>query len=98
MTSLHRFRKIAIVEAISYLLLLFIGMPLKYFLGYPLLVKYLGWIHGLLFILYLLFLILATLERKWPFAKVVLLFVASLLPFVPIWLDRKLKEEEGVKK
>lgn len=87
------FRKVAVAEGISYLLLLFVAMPLKYFAGMPLAVKYTGWAHGLLFVLYAAFLVLAWQEQKWKFGKAALIFLASLLPFMPFLVDRKLKDE-----
>lgn len=93
MTALYLFRKVAVAEGISYLLLLFIAMPLKYLAGMPLAVKYTGWAHGLLFVLYGACLIFAWLDNKWSFGKVVLIFLASLLPFLPFYVDKKLKEE-----
>ncbi|WAC40149.1 DUF3817 domain-containing protein [Pedobacter sp. SL55] len=96
MSSLHLFRKVALAEGISYIVLLFIAMPLKYWAGLPLAVKYVGWLHGLLFVLYIACLVMAWQERKWSFAKVVVLFIASLLPFVPFYVEKKLKEEEVV--
>ncbi|RYZ80667.1 MAG: DUF3817 domain-containing protein, partial [Proteobacteria bacterium] len=51
-SSLSIFRKVAVAEGISYLLLLFVAMPLKYFANLHLYVKYTGWAHGLLFVLY----------------------------------------------
>src|SRR5690349_20635048 len=54
-TSLGRFRAIALLEGLSFVLLLFIAMPLKYLAGMPLGVKMVGWAHGMLFVLYLLF-------------------------------------------
>ena len=45
-----RLRAVGMVEAVSFLLLLGVAMPLKYFAGMPLAVKIAGWIHGLLFI------------------------------------------------
>jgi integral membrane protein len=94
MSSLHLFRKVALAEGISYIVLLFIAMPLKYFADMPLAVKYVGWAHGLLFVLYVAFLVMAWQEKKWGIGKVILLFIASLLPFVPFWVDKKLKAEE----
>lgn len=41
---------------ISFLVLLFVAMPLKYAAGIPEAVKYTGWAHGILFILYVAFL------------------------------------------
>ncbi|MBC7417028.1 MAG: DUF3817 domain-containing protein [Pedobacter sp.] len=91
--SITIFRKVAVAEGISYLLLLFVAMPLKYFAGMPLAVKYTGWVHGLLFVLYATLLVMAWQEQKWKFGKAVLIFFASLLPFMPFVVDKKLKDE-----
>jgi integral membrane protein len=95
-SSLSIFRKVAVAEGISYLLLLFVAMPLKYLAGLPLYVKYTGWAHGLLFVLYAATLILAWQEQKWKFGKAVLIFLASFLPFMPFVVDRKLKDERPI--
>ena len=96
MSSLNLFRKVALAEGISYIVLLFIAMPLKYWADMPLAVKYVGWAHGLLFVLYIACLVMAWQERKWSIGKVIVLFVASLLPFVPFYVEKKLKEEESI--
>ncbi|MCH5690241.1 DUF3817 domain-containing protein [Niabella sp. W65] len=44
--------KIAFLEGISYLLLLLVAMPLKYLADIPEGVKYIGWAHGVLFVLF----------------------------------------------
>ena len=93
MSSLSIFRKVAVAEGVSYLLLLFVAMPLKYFVDMPFAVKYTGWAHGLLFVLYAACLVLSWMEQKWSFGKAVLIFLASLLPFMPFVVDRKLKDE-----
>jgi len=95
MTSLNLFRKVAVAEGISYLLLLFIAMPLKYWADMPLAVKYTGWVHGLLFVLYGACLIMAWQEAKWKFGKAALIFFASLLPFAPFIVDKNLKKEQA---
>ena len=95
MSSLSIFRKVAVAEGISYLLLLFVAMPLKYWADLPLYVKYTGWAHGLLFVLYAATLVMAWQEQKWKFGKVVLIFLASLLPFAPFIVDRRLKDERS---
>jgi integral membrane protein len=53
--SLQVFRKIALAEGISFLVLLFIAMPMKYMFAIPLAVKIVGWTHGVLFMAYLYF-------------------------------------------
>lgn len=77
-------------EALSYLLLLFIAMPLKYGLGIDAAVKYVGWLHGLLFILFVAAILLAGIERKWSIWKMALFFIAALLPFGPFVAEKKL--------
>lgn len=93
MSTLSIFKKVAIAEGISYLALLLIAMPLKYFAGIPLAVKYTGWVHGLLFVFYVIFVIMCWMEYKWKFGKVAMVFFASLLPFAPFIVERKLEEE-----
>lgn len=92
-TALGRFRLIAIAEGISYLFLLGIAMPLKYFAGMPDVVKYAGWVHGLLFILFMFALAEVTIKRKWTLFKALRGFVASLIPFGTFMFDRELKKE-----
>lgn len=94
MDTLSLFRKIAVAEGLSYVFLVFIAMPLKYWADMPLAVKYTGWAHGLLFMLYIVFLIMAWVEYKWSFKKGALFGGASLIPFAPFWVDKQLKEEK----
>ena len=82
------FRKVAFAEGVSFLLLVFIAMPLKYFAGMPEAVKILGWAHGILFVAFQ-FLALETksiLGRN--FAWLVKAFMASILPFGTFIFDR----------
>ncbi len=92
-TALGRFRLVAILEGISFLVLLGIAMPLKHFAGLPLAVKYVGWAHGLLFVSYALLLIQVWIEYKWTFGRVAWAFLLSFLPFGTFVLDRQLKNE-----
>lgn len=92
-TALGRFRLIALLEGISYLALLGIAMPLKYFAGMPLAVTYVGWAHGLLFVLYILAGAIAAVERRWSLTLIVASFVASLLPFATFYLDYWLRRQ-----
>ncbi|HMP99230.1 MAG TPA: DUF3817 domain-containing protein [Cyclobacteriaceae bacterium] len=87
------FVHIAVWEAISYILLLGIAMPLKYIFDYPLAVTLVGWAHGVLFMLYMIFLFLCWQEFSWSFKRVVIYFIASLLPLVPLYIKRKLVQE-----
>jgi integral membrane protein len=88
--TLNRLRFAGVLEAISFLLLLGIAMPLKYVWGQPELVRIVGMAHGILWILYVGLAALGQLDYKWPWRTTALLFVASLLPFGPIIADAKL--------
>lgn len=89
--NLKQFRQIGLIEGISYLVLLFIAMPLKYYFDTPIAVKIVGMAHGVLFILYLYLLLKATLTYKWNIKYVFVLFIASLIPFGTFYTDTKLK-------
>ncbi|PYF73846.1 DUF3817 domain-containing protein [Pedobacter nutrimenti] len=93
MNSLSIFRKVAVAEGISYILLIFIAMPLKYLADMPMAVKYTGWAHGMLFVLYIACFVMAWQEAKWKIGKSALIVLASLLPFAPFYVDKKLKED-----
>jgi integral membrane protein len=92
--TIDLFRKIGIAEGISFLLLLGVAMPLKYMAGIPEAVKYTGWAHGVLFMLYCYMVIVAGQEFKWRFGKIFLAFLASLLPFGPFVFDRVFLREK----
>ncbi len=92
-TTLKLFRNIAIIEGISTVILFFVAMPLKYWGDMPLAVTYVGWVHGLLFIAYSYLLIMCWDKYKWKFGRVALFFVASLIPFAPFFVERKLRHE-----
>ena len=71
-----------------------VAMPLKYLAGMPEAVKYTGWFHGVLFIIYCMAIFSAWAGGKLSFAKSVTAFIASLIPFGPFLVDQKLAEEE----
>jgi integral membrane protein len=91
---IKNFRLIAFSEGISFLVLLFIAMPLKYAFKIPEPVKYFGWLHGVLFVLYGILLLQAFIVLKWSFVKTLVAFLVSLIPFGTFWLDIKLKKEQ----
>ncbi|MGY2134107.1 DUF3817 domain-containing protein [Hymenobacter sp. HD11105] len=92
-STLGRLRIVGFLEGLSFLVLLGIAMPLKYLAGQPEAVRMVGMAHGLLFVLYVLLVIMAAIERSWSFKKTVLAFLASLVPFGPFYADKKLFRE-----
>ncbi len=88
-------RRIGQIEAVSFLLLVGVAMPLKYLAGQPLAVKIVGWAHGVLFVIFGFALLRVWITARWPFLRVVLIFIAALLPFGPFVVDRRMREWEG---
>ncbi|MDG2306296.1 MAG: DUF3817 domain-containing protein [Candidatus Binatia bacterium] len=94
-SPIGKLRLAGIVEAISFLLLLGVAMPMKYLWGQPIGVKVVGWAHGVLFILFCFALNGARTAHDWPMGKSVKVLIAALLPFGPFVIDHGLKEEEA---
>jgi integral membrane protein len=94
-TSIGRLRVIGFWEGVSFLVLLGIAMPLKYYAGQPLAVRLVGMAHGVLFMLYVWAAIHAALDHRWTWKRTALVLVASLLPAGPFVVDAKLLREAG---
>ena len=83
------FRFLAFLEGLSYILLLFIAMPLKYIGGNEILVKALGMPHGILFILYIISCALLKSKMRWNKITTFILLIASVVPFGTFYVDYK---------
>ena len=92
--NVKKFGLINTVEGYSYIILVFIAMPMKYLLGIPLAVKVAGMAHGVLFVIFCLLLVKAWREANWPFRENVVFFIASLIPFGTFFTKSKIKTYE----
>ena len=95
--NIKTLRWVGLLEGISFLLLIFIAMPMKYIWGNPILVKYVGMGHGVLFIAFLAVLFIVCEKQKWSIQIFILGLIASLLPFGPFIFDKKIKKLEQEK-
>jgi integral membrane protein len=93
LTTLRQLRLVALFEGASFLILLFVAMPLKYVAGMPLAVRIAGSIHGALFIWFVVALYRAARARDWPRRRSMTAFVASILPFGTFVFDASLRRE-----
>ena len=84
------FRKIAIAEGISFLVLLLIAMPLKYLGNLPVAVTIVGGLHGLLFIGFMVMAWEVKNEYKKDWGWIAKSFIASILPFGTFVIGRRL--------
>ena len=83
------FRIVALLEGVSYILLMTLGLYFKYLLNDDTYVKLLGIPHGVLFMLYILIAFLLRKQEQWSFINFVIILFASLIPFGTFYIDRK---------
>jgi len=83
------FRIVSFLEGVSYLLLLFIATPIKYFSEDPSYVKMLGMPHGILFMIYVVLAFMLKAPEKWSGKTFGVVLVASILPFGTFYIDKK---------
>lgn len=99
-TSTGRLRLVGLLEGISLLLLIGIAVPAKHLYGDPALVRSIGPVHGILFLLFIFNAISVGVEQKWNFrtttSKVLL---ACMIPFGTFYIDRTiLRKIDSVKR
>lgn len=89
-TNLGLLRIIGLLEGVSFLILMGIAMPLKYIWDMPELIYSTGMAHGLLFVLYIFFVLLVGYQLKWSLTNIFWALFASLLPFGTFVADKKI--------
>lgn len=91
--ALRRLQLVGRIEGASFLVLLSVAMPLKYLGGVAAATRVAGAVHGLLFLWYLSALARAASERRWPAGRVVLGFLAAVVPLAVFVFDGSLRRE-----
>lgn len=93
-TKIGTLRLTSFLEGISLLLLIGIAVPMKYFGDDPRLVQSLGPIHGFLFLLFVVLIAYVSIEDKWAVKDTILLvLIASFIPFGTFYVDRKIVQQ-----
>ena len=88
------FKIVSWLEGISYLLLLFLATPYKYFYHNDTYVKMLGMPHGLLFIMYVILAYFVKQELQWNNKTFFRVLIASVIPFGTFFIGKYLKQNE----
>jgi len=83
------FRITALLEGVSYILLLFIATPIKYLKDDPQYVKMLGMPHGILFMAYIVMAVIISKDMKWSSRTLWIVLLASVIPFGTFYIDKK---------
>jgi len=90
MKDVAALRVVTFLEGISFLVLLFVAMPLKYLLDLPLAVRVAGGLHGLLFLGLALSLYHAHVDYGWSRSRLLVLLGLSLVPGSFFWMDERI--------
>ena len=85
----NTFRVISILEGLSYIVLLFIAVPIKYLDNDESYVKMFGMPHGLLFVAYIVLAYLIKDDLKWNSKTFWAVLAASIIPFGTFYIDKK---------
>lgn len=86
------FKLVSWLEGISYILLLFIAVPIKYLYDNPEYVKMLGMPHGILFVAYIALAVLLKMELKWDNKTFGMVCLLSILPFGTFFVGKYIKK------
>jgi integral membrane protein len=86
--ALTRYRVIAYVVGVVLIVLVVIGMPLKYLADNPVVVETVGPAHGFLYMLYLVAVFDLGRRARWPLGRMVLVMLAGTVPFVSFYAER----------
>lgn len=87
--ALTRYRVMAYVVGVWLIVLVFVGMPLKYLADQPLVVRIVGPVHGFLYIVYLVVALDLAIKRRYGLPRTALMLLAGALPFLAFWVERR---------
>ncbi len=85
------FRVVSLIEGCSFLLLLFIAMPLKYYFGMPEAVSLVGMAHGILFMIYTMLSLSLAQKYDWSMGEWGVVLIAGMIPFGFLMINGRLK-------
>lgn len=91
-TLIRKLINISIIEGISLIILVFIAMPIKYILHYPIAVRIMGSIHGILWLIFLYILYRNVKENELDKNTVIKLVIFSVIPFGFFYIEKLLKK------
>ncbi|HEV2638382.1 MAG TPA: DUF3817 domain-containing protein [Actinocrinis sp.] len=87
------FLPVSLAEGVSFLVLLLIAMPLKYFANLPQAVMVVGMLHGLLFIAYVVLTVPVRAELGWGTERLLWILLLSVLPAGAFFAERSVKAQ-----
>jgi len=92
--ALTRYRVMAYIVGVLLVVLVFVGVPLKYFADTPQVVAVVGFTHGMLYLVYLATVLDLAVRRRWHLVKVLVVFAAGLVPFLTFYVEHRVVSAE----
>ncbi len=87
--TIKLFKGVSFLEGVSYILLMFVGMPMKYMAGNDVVVKSVGMPHGILFLAYIIMALIVIYKLKFNGKTSFAILIASLIPFGTFYINKK---------
>ena len=95
--SLLFYRVLAYVVGVGLIVLVLVGVPLKYLADSPGVVAVVGPLHGFLYMVYLVATVNLAFRARWSPVKTVLIMLAGTIPFVSFVAERKVTADEAAR-
>jgi integral membrane protein len=87
------FVPVSLAEGVSFLVLLFVAVPLQVFGHHQTPVMVFGMIHGLLFVAYVMIAAYGYLQRKWTGTHLLWVLLMAVLPTGAFFAERAVRNE-----
>jgi integral membrane protein len=91
-SALRRYQVMADIVGVGLLLLVFVGMPLQYAAGQPVVVSVVGPIHGFAYIMYLAAAFDLSRRARLSVGKIAAMVAAGLVPFLAFYVERRISQ------
>lgn len=92
---LLRYRVMANVVGVVLIVLVFIAVPLRYLGGHPTLSKTVSPIHGALYMVLVVNVVLLGRAHRWPLTRIVLVALGGTVPVVSFLVERRVAAREA---
>ena len=92
---LLRYRLLANVVSVVLLVLMFVAVPLRYLAGVPEVSKTVSPVHGVLYILLVISVVLLGRDRRWPVSRIALVALGGTVPLLSFWVERRVARQEA---
>ena len=94
--ALTRYRIIAWIVGVILIVLVLVGMPLKYAGDNDTVVAAVGPVHGFLYIVYLAATFDLSRRAGWPLGRMLVVMLAGTIPFFSFWAERVVSRKWAV--